>query len=258
MSLSKNKSKILYTPTTNVTDRSSPFGGLVWRSHFVTDTYSDQKILCARVTNFVARIVFYYHQQVYHRDLKSLFRWMVLDFSDEMNPMFRCQQNMPCFQEWLCVVHFFKDFPALECRDSSRLTELLCSFLKIIRFMYGSSTLFLIRTERLSDRQNAMNLLIRTANAFLQLVTYLTTSDVDQISDLVRKLRSKTLGKHDPCVSSRSFQIVIPGDSTYFYHTFQYCKHLNRSICSSCHELHTNHMTHMRGFLTTTHPQRDC
>lgn len=248
-----SQSKILYTPTRNASCPGNLFGGLIWRSKFVSDPNSNFYRPCARFTNIASRVIFYYHYAIFRRNLSFPFRWVTFDFIRNVPNPPAGQRGMPCYVEWSFLIRYLDEFSESEQKTSSKILMLSTSLVRIIHFVYTNNTLFLIRRGPHSNRQSAMDLIIRVFSLILANFDQLNASDALSVEERMRSIRPKELGFRTERISERNFSFVISGDVTFYYHTYQYCPHNGEKVCEECNTTHTDHMIHARTFLSSTH-----
>lgn len=246
-------SKVLYTPTANSACEGNLFGGVVWRCNLVDREDHVRKIPYMKLTKIASRAVFYYHQAVFRRELKFNLRWVVLDFTDRSVTRRSTQTHLLCHSAWLYLFHFFTDFPTSEQLKSDNLRKLLTNMITILECIYQTGTLFLVRTSPRSDRSTALNLLVQAANFVLANTSKITEFDAGILDSMIEEVRPKHLGTQIPYVTGRAFYHVIVGQTTYYYHTYQYCPHAVNDGCPDCRIAHTQHMAHLKRFLINTH-----
>lgn len=246
-------SKILFTPTKNNSCPENLFGGVVWRSSFIKQPDSDFRRPCAKLTTLVSKMVFYYHQSIFRRDVDLQLRWITFDFSPSVIRHLQAQRCMPCFVEWEYLVKFATHFTPIEQETSSEIRTVFYSFVRILRFIHSRGTLFLIRLNQFSNRQQAMDLLVQVASLILNNLSHLTISDTLCLEEAMRAIKPMDVVKDYPSVTERAFDFVLSGDSTYYYSTYQLCPHDNDKGCTNCQITHTDHMSHLRSFLASTH-----
>ena len=243
------QSKLLYTPTANLKNETALFGGAIWRCSFMTEADVDRRKCCLQLTQFFSRVVFYYHNVIYHRDVKLNFRWVVLDYGVP-NPT----TSALCYTDWNFIIKFLKESTQEQKEDSSELRKLFGAYLHILKTIYYSHSLFLIRDGGFSNRQTALDLLVQVAGVLLQGVNYLDITEILVMEQMTLELKPALIGKVYPFISERRFDFTIPGGVSYLYHTFQYCAHSKGRSCESCQNNHTAHKEHTRQFLASTHP----
>ena len=246
-------SKLLYTPTANQACANNLFGGVIWRCCEVDQPDHDRRVPCTKLTKIVSRAIFYFHQAIFHRHINFNLRWVVLEFTDRSRNLMSTQTHLLCHGSWFYLVQFFQDFPPAEQVRSENLRLLLSNFVKIIKCIYQNSTLFLVRLSPRSDRSTAMNLLLQAAAFVMTHTSHISTFDAGLLDSMLEEIKPKQLGSKFPTVTGRSFHHTIPGQTTYFYHTFQHCPHLVEDGCPDCRIAHTRHMAQMKRFLIDTH-----
>ena len=241
------QSKLLYTPTVNQHDETSLFGGLIWRCNFISD--SDRRRCCLNLTKVMARVIFYYHNVIFRREIKLDYRWVVIELDNQAS-----NTSVLCFRDWKYIVEFFTKYSVSEMETSSNLRLLFGALLQILKTIYYSHTLFLVRTGGPSNRQNALDLLIQVSKHMLSKLTALELTEVLTMEHLLLELKPSQVGKQYDFISERRFDFQVPGSVTYLYHTYQYCSHSNERTCDNCKNNHTAHKDQLRHFLASIHP----
>ena len=248
-------SKILFTPTVNSANKDVPFGGVIWRCNEVTSNDQERKVPCMKFTKLFSRMIFYYHCAIFHRQIDLKLRWVVIEFTTETLRKLSSQTHLLCHSSWLYLYQFFNEFTQEDRERSEFLRRLLSDLVRIVKCVYQTGTLFLVRLSSRSDRQVAMNLLIQTATFIFAHMDKISNFDAGILDSMLEEISPKQLGNVFPMVTGRAFYHVFPGQTTYFYHTFQYCPHLVEDGCPECRISHTQHMAQTRRFLTTTHTE---
>ena len=241
------QSKLLYTPTVNSRAEAALFGGVIWRSNFISD--DDRRKCCINLTTVMSRVVFYYHNVIFRREIKLPYRWVVLDF-DSVSPI----TSALCYSDWKYIIEFFVTSPGHDGATPSNLRQLFGAFLHIISTVYYSQTLFVVRTGGLTNRQTALDYLIQVSKHLLTHLPSLELTEVLAMEYLLLELKPSKVGNPCSLISERRFDFQVPGSVTYLYHTFQYCIHSTETVCDYCKQTHTAHKDHLRQFLSSVHP----
>ena len=247
-------SKILYTPTVNSAAKELLFGGVIWRCSFITNPYSEHKSQCQKLTTFMAKGVFLYHFAIFHRTLPIKVRWIFLDLSDTAPSVNPTQKGMPCYRDWVFILRYLFNMESEDQEKSSMIRYLFTSVTHVLQYIYYTHTLFNISTGGPTNRQHAMDLLVKAVNQLLVHLPSINDSDLMLIEAEAETLRPELPSAEFLSTSDRLFGVTISGRHTYYYHTFQYCPHSTQDGCENCQIAHTEHMTNTRSFLVETTP----